>query len=326
MSNSTLNIESDRDFLAVAIQTLASAPTLCADLYVKADENATPLLYRDRNLELARDELSKLADSGFSTVYIPQDQVSLYQKHLRDSIQPYLSDENVPTGTRLHFLTEAGRDMLQHALDGGNINNTVAAANKISSDMTTFIFRNDFAVRDLMSVLRHDYTTFTHSYNVAMYCLLLAKAFGIHDELVLESIGIAALLHDIGKLQIPLAILNKKGSLTEEEFDVIKRHPTDGFNTLSDRGDLSFEQLMIVYQHHEKNDGSGYPVGCLCEEIHPFARLCTVVDIFEALTAHRSYRKPLRHSEALEYLQQDTPQKLDKEFVKCWISLMKTVS
>ena len=76
--------------------------------------------------------------------------------------------------------------------------------------MTTVISKNDFAIRDLMSVLRHDYMTYTHSYNVAMYCLMLAKAIGIRDEQELENIGIAALLHDVGKLQIPSAILNKK--------------------------------------------------------------------------------------------------------------------
>lgn len=326
MSTTTLNIETDRDFLPVATQTLASAPTLCVDLYVKSDKNARPLLYRDRNLEFSHDDVSKLVESGFNTVYILQDQISLYQKHLQDSIQSFTSDESVPADVRMQFLAEAGRDMLKHAFEGGNISNTVAAANKISGDMTTFICKNDLAVCDLMSVLRHDYMTFTHSYNVALFCLVLAKAVGIRDKKKLDSIGIAALLHDIGKLQIPLAILNKKEKLTKEEFDTIKRHPTDGFNALSSRSDLSYEQLMIVYQHHEKLDGSGYPVGCRLDEIHPSARLCTVVDIYEALTANRPYRKALQIKEALDILQQDTPQKLDKEFVKCWSSLAKTQS
>ncbi len=135
----------------------------------------------------------------------------------------------------------------------------------------------DGASWDLFTILRHDWRTYTHSFNVASYCLLLAKALGIHDEQELEEIALGGLLHDVGKLRMPATLLTKKGPLTKSERQVVERHPADGFKQLSDRGDLSWTQLMMVYQHHEKIDGTGYPVRITGEDIHIWARLWAAV-------------------------------------------------
>ncbi|MFG0262632.1 MAG: HD-GYP domain-containing protein, partial [Novipirellula sp. JB048] len=130
------------------------------------------------------------------------------------------------------------------------------------------------------------------------------------------------LLHDLGKLDIDERILNKPGRLDEGEFREVKRHPGLGFRKLAKRTDLTEGQLLMVYQHHERVAGHGYPVGCVGSEIHPWAKICAVVDVFEALTSHRPYRKPLSRIKALEVLEREGSASFDLEVLECWKSII----
>lgn len=311
-----------RCFLPVPLATLSVSPVLPVDVYLRPSEDASPVLYRERKLELPMDELTRLAEGGVETVYVPDDQLDEYQDHLRTNVGDFLGDETQPLQKRLQFLGEYGRSMLCEVFKAGSIERMVGAAGDIGEHMVRLMSRNDLVVGDLLDVLRHDYHTFTHSYNVSSYALSLAKALGLSDEVELQAISIGGLLHDLGKLRIPLAVLNKKSRLNNHDWAVIKRHPLDGFVDLAPRNDLTRGQLMMVYQHHEKLDGSGYPVGVGGEEIHPYGRLCSVVDIFEALTSNRPYRRPMPASAALAVLEKEADTKLDGEMVRCWKSLV----
>ena len=130
--------------------------------------------------------------------------------------------------------------------------------------------------------------------------------------------------HDVGKLEIADAILSKPGRLDDAEFEIIREHPRTGFRKLCRREDLNFGQLMMVYQHHERLDGKGYPVGITAEQIHPWAKVCTVVDVFEALTSNRPYRKAMSYSKAFEIMDRDSGLAFDPEMLKCWKSDMLT--
>ena len=132
-----------------------------------------------------------------------------------------------------------------------------------------------------------------------------------------------AMLHDIGKRHVPPAILNKPGPLTKEEFGMIREHPYAGYVELCERDDVTFAQLMMVYHHHEKIDGTGYPVGVTGSEMHPWARICAVVDIFDAITGERPYRKPMSIPEAITHLDGIAGTHLDEEMVSCWTTAMR---
>jgi HD-GYP domain-containing protein (c-di-GMP phosphodiesterase class II) len=171
-------------------------------------------------------------------------------------------------------------------------------------------------------VLYHDYGTFTHSANVSAYAVLLGNALSFSQE-ELRQIAVGGLLHDIGKIEISDRILNKPGKLDDAEMREVQKHPTTGLQRVADRTDLNFGQMMMIYQHHERGDGSGYPVGCTSDEIHPWAKLCAIVDIYEALTSLRPYRHPLSTAAALAVLDREGETKLDKEMLECWRQLVK---
>ncbi len=321
MSTASVVANHRRNFLPVPLHTLALTGTLPVDIYLGQDKDAAPVLFRRRHIDIAGDELSTLLESGIETVYVPCDQTDDYQKHLQNNLTSIIANHDLPLTQRLQFLGDTGRTMLREVFQSDQLDETVKQVGELSSFMTSIISENEVVVAELFDVLRHDYHTYTHVYNVASYCLLLAKGLGVSDEKELRDISMGGLLHDLGKLRIPLHILNKKERLTDTEWAIIQRHPTDGFIELAVREDLTEAQLMMVYQHHEKLDGSGYPVGIGGDEIDFYAKVCAVVDIFEALTSNRPYRNPATKGEALDILEGLTPNKLDQEMVQCWKAL-----
>ncbi len=102
-------------------------------------------------------------------------------------------------------------------------------------------------------------------------------------------------------------------------------HPTVGFEQLNFREDLTDGQLMMVYQHHERLDGKGYPVGVVDSEIHPWAKICSVVDVYEALTSYRPYRSPMPRKKVFEIMERDSGAAFDAEVLACWLQITNTV-
>lgn len=139
----------------------------------------------------------------------------------------------------------------------------------------------------------------------ALHTAILAIAFGRHlghPEESLSLLGLGAVLHDIGKLRVPAAILNKPERLTDEEFAVVKRHPLDGFEMLKGLDGIAVEVLDMVRYHHERVDGSGYPQGIKGEELPPFASIIGLVDAYETLTAGKPYQAALGPAAAMQRL------------------------
>lgn len=165
-----------------------------------------------------------------------------------------------------------------------------------------------------------DRETAGHSLRVTELSLRLARAMGISDEQLVH-VRLGALLHDIGKLGISDAILYKPGRLSEEELKMLKQHPTLGYHLLSP---IPFLQpaLDIVYCHHERWDGSGYPRGLRDEAIPLAARIFAVVDVWDALIADHPYRRGTPKEEAIAYIKELAGVKLDPQVVEAFLKVI----
>lgn len=144
-------------------------------------------------------------------------------------------------------------------------------------------------VRSLADSLEEkDQYTKNHCERVTEYSLVIAKKMGLNDEELL-SLEFAGLLHDIGKIGIPSEIINKKGMLTCEEYEVIKRHPEMGYDLLKNMAFLDSSNRILL-QHHERIDGKGYPYGLEAQEIDKLAKILAIADAYDAMTTVRPYR------------------------------------
>ncbi|RMD54780.1 MAG: HD-GYP domain-containing protein [Nitrospirae bacterium] len=176
----------------------------------------------------------------------------------------------------------------------------------------------------LLEITSHDYYTYTHSVNVGVLSVLLAKTFYLYsDAHDMYELGAGFFLHDIGKTRVDSSIINKQGKLTEEEMRVMRTHPQHGYDILKEANQLSKECRIIVMQHHEREDGSGYPLGLKGDEIHDYSRICSIADIYDALTSRRSYHKPMRPFEALKFMRDKLMQHFKKEIFINFVLLFR---
>jgi diguanylate cyclase (GGDEF)-like protein len=176
-----------------------------------------------------------------------------------------------------------------------------------------------FTVLDALvtAVDKRDRYTRKHSEEVTDYSLMIARELGLSEE-TMRTLRIAGLLHDLGKIAIPDAILRKPGALTDEEFDVMKQHPVLGFLIVSAIPSLA-ETLPGIRHHHERWDGRGYPDQLAGEEIPLLGRLMAVPDAFSAMTTDRPYRKGLPVSEAIKRLREGVGTQFDPAMVVAFV-------
>lgn len=161
-----------------------------------------------------------------------------------------------------------------------------------------------------------------HSIRVTRYAVELANAIGLPESEV-EKVNLSGLLHDLGKIGIPDAILDKPGKLTDEEWKVMKQHPIIGYEMLKDIWQFRGSVLDGVLYHHERVDGKGYPFGLKGEEIPLIGRLLAVADGFDAMTSDRPYRAGMPKEKALEVLLECAGTQWDKELVKAFVEAQK---
>lgn len=195
------------------------------------------------------------------------------------------------------------------------------AASGIVNDMKEFIDEVK-EERDILTQMRllkkKDDYTFNHSLGVSTLAISLGKWLNYSSEEI-EELAIAGLFHDIGKLKISDDIINKPGNLTEEEFDIIKKHPFYSYQMLAETEKFNDDILLGVLQHHEKFNGTGYPNKVTGERIHKYAKVIAICDIYHALTSRRVYRDRENPLIVAEYLRKESFTNLDPHIVQVFL-------
>jgi len=210
------------------------------------------------------------------------------------------------------------RDIMQDVRLGKNIESD--RVKRVVNNMIDSIFSNQAALASLTRIKDYDEYTFVHSINVCILCLTLGRHLNLSRE-ELEQMGIGALLHDVGKMKIPPHILNKPGTLTEEEFNEVKKHPLYTMEVLEKAHGIPEASKQVALQHHERYNGRGYPRGLRGEQIGRFGQIAAIIDVYDAITADRVYKKAIPLHEGIRMIYQgikeDFNQLLVEHFIQC---------
>lgn len=178
----------------------------------------------------------------------------------------------------------------------------------------------------LMALRTKDEYTLQHSIAVGAFGVKICQLLNLPEK-VTKQVGAAGVMHDIGKVRTPDSILNKPGALNKLEWEQIMKHPQYGYEILRSSGDVEHEILLAVLQHHERLDGSGYPLGLPSNNIHLFSRILAVSDSFDAMTSERAYRRPFSIFKASEELMTEAYNgKLDAEIVILFVNYILDIS
>jgi HD-GYP domain-containing protein (c-di-GMP phosphodiesterase class II) len=185
------------------------------------------------------------------------------------------------------------------------------------------VLSNEPSMLTMTTLRDFDEYTFTHSVNVCILSVIIGQRIGL-DRLQLYELGMGALLHDLGKMRLDVDVLNKTGSLTDEEWSQMKEHPTDGLLILFDMGgfaDMPYRQMLMAYEHHMKLDLTGYPTNRRPRQPTLFSRIVTVADGFDAATSLRSYQHiPWAPDQVLREMRDNPSRGYDPLLVKVLIT------
>lgn len=176
------------------------------------------------------------------------------------------------------------------------------------------VLDNNEVIYNMLDLKEHDNYTYVHSVNVCVISTIMGKHLGIPRD-KLKELAMGTLLHDLGMVYIDPEILNKMTDLTPEETKQVQEHARLGFERLRTCMGLSILSVHVAYQHHEREDGSGYPRGLKEDEIHLYAKIAAVADSFDAMTSNKLYREPLWSHEAINELKANAPLKYDRKAV-----------
>jgi HD-GYP domain-containing protein (c-di-GMP phosphodiesterase class II) len=221
------------------------------------------------------------------------------------------------------LIYETAVELMNELLDAPDLQLRSPRLEQFSRSITTLVLNKPEAFRHLYAACRHDYYTATHMVSVATWIVPLAFEMGHETPEELGLICEAGLMHDIGKLAVPVDVLNKKGKLTEEEWKLVRAHPEAGHKRLSERQGVDPMVLRVALEHHERMDGTGYPKGLKGDELHEVSRMCAVVDSFAAMTAFRPFReRPLSVRDAVACLHKEKS-KYDEKVLAALGRMMK---
>ena len=224
-----------------------------------------------------------------------------YKKDMEIYVKKILSDENIDISIKADLLHESVSEIINSLLTQKLNYETFKQAESLIEEKTNLLLNDQTASKAILEVTTYDYYTYTHCVNVSTYAMTFALFLNLSQNII-KLIGKGGLLHDLGKREIPPEIVNKKGKLTDQEFEIMKKHPTLGVKLLKELGENNKIVLNCVEQHHENLDGSGYPNRLKSKDISIYSQIVKIADIFDALTTKRSYKPPLKTFDAFKIM------------------------
>lgn len=271
------------------------------------DNEATGAILLTSGTVLNRNNIFTLKSLGvkFIDVYINNDE------------EDFLIVNNEGFREKYNKYAEKTRSIFYNARFGKKL--VICEIGDVVSEMIEEITKSNNILARLRQIEEDDDYTFQHSLDVCMLSTMIGKWLG-YTPVELKQLSLAGLFHDIGKVKIPDNIIYKPGKLTEIEFDLVKKHTIFGYNLLNETLGISKNVAAGALQHHEREDGSGYPLGLSSKKIHEFAKIIAVCDIYDAMTTERVYRGKQSPFLVAEQIFQDSFGTLDPRIATVFIN------
>ncbi len=309
-------------YLPVPLQTVPTESLEGVKLYIETQGSYT--LYRNLSVGFGRRDHQRLLKAGVDFVYVSVQDHAAYYQTVEHALENIVADEELAQEKKAEIVYSTSMELANQIMLEPPSARDIGRTESLVQSTVHLIMQDDGAFRHLFEVSNHDFYTATHMVNVCSSVVYLAWKMGINNDRFLQNLGTGAILHDIGKLFVPPSLLNARGRLNVEQFEMLHTHVERGCAYLTEVADLTPEVLTVVREHHERLDGSGYPYGLEGNHISLAGRLAGIVDTLEAMTSVRPYREhTFSVEEALAYLKENSPEKYDEEIVGLFSELIE---
>ena len=270
-------------------------------LYMQSGTNL--VLYKPADRQITPKDLQRLNNNQVEHLYINAGSIREVCDFLEESIADILASDEISSPVKGQLLSQVAMNYVMDVFEMPDKLSNLDRCRNLVRQLMQYITGNPNPLEALHTVVSHDFYTFAHSVHVASLSLLVhAEVFSLTaDEL--EDVGIGGILHDVGMIFVPSAILEKIDILTNFEYNLIKKHAERGYECLRELGGFSEISLAAVRYHHELINGEGYPFQLAGDEIPRTAQVTAICDVFSALTSNRPYKKAMDRSEAITLME-----------------------
>ncbi|MBP8626456.1 MAG: HD domain-containing protein [Syntrophorhabdales bacterium] len=285
-------------------------------IYIKSSGGRYILWALEGNV-VTEEQLNKLAENGQEEIFIELEEEVRYEEYLENHLTELVNNKAITNDHKVNIISRVSTNIVKNSfettVDTGFIDpNLIERIQNLVNNALIYIDQYN-SLQPLSKLLGHDYQTYEHATKVfwltitflcknpdVMEVIKKEADDEMHENLI-QQCGIAAILHDIGKAYIPKEILNKKGALDDLEWERIRAHPLNGVAMLIDSRIPTFVKKAVLH-HHENYDGTGYPFNLEKGNISPLARLMRIIDVFDAMTSNRPYKKALSPKEVVKIM------------------------
>lgn len=300
----------------------SSDKTLGFDIYTFRSDSKTPLLLIPENSNVA--ELQDiLRKKKIGPLFVHKSVYSRFEKLMEDSIGDLIENATMPLEKKSEIVYGCAKNIIKDVFEDPRSGENIGRTIKITANLVHFALNNLASIPSLLKLGSHDYYTFTHCVNVAVFAIGLKIKIGRVDDMELMNFALGCILHDVGKTEIPDSILTKPGKLTYDEFEQIKTHPVHGVKLME--GMISDIALDVIRHHHEQANGAGYPDGLKENEISDDAKIATIADVYDALTTNRSYAGAVLPFNALNTMKNEMVGHFEQEKFVEFIQLLGSI-
>lgn len=307
---------SNTGYFRIRLSTIRAFEDLPFDIYLYLDGKI--ITYMRAGDKFTDSKISSLhsKDSGES-FFVHNDNRQLY----RDYVKSSMNSDLLSNDAKATILRESSIAILEDLYETPDVARALEESKPIITELLDFMENAPESIGNLISLTGHDFYTYNHSFDVSIYSLGLGQALGF-DKKTLEELGQSSLFHDVGKRNVPLEILCKRGPLDNDEWTIMRQHPTFGLKILNEHPGVSDAVKAACYEHHESWAGGGYPQDISGQEIHPFGRLVALTDTYDAMTTQRSYNTPMKPTEALNMMKDKLSGRFDPDMLKAMYSIL----
>lgn len=310
-------------FREINIEFLAKGGDEAFDIFYKTDNFGTDKFVKFASTERKHQEkVMRLLEEGTDQeFYIHEADLFKYYKFATNSLRAVMSNPDIPVKEKTEKIYEVSKGVMKEFFENNTSEKILETSEEVMEMMEECMTTAEAGFHGIAAITSKDYYTYTHSVNVGLYCM----TFGVKSKMSkgdTRQLSLGGMLHDVGKAKIDHALINNDGKLTDEEFKKMQSHASEGGNILTGMNCFANNVVCMAAEHHEKFKGGGYPIGKVGNEIHLFARICKIMDVYDALTTRRSYKKALSAFDTLIIMKKQMAHDFDPDLLQSFIRLM----
>ena len=301
-------------------QTIRVDTVLPFDVFIESAPEDLKL-FHDSGQAYSEESQTEVFENEITILYVKLSDKSRYYTYLESNFAAIINDPLMIADNKARIIHDL-ITFLSMTIFSSPTRNLVTRYKDIIRHISSFVLKEDDSVKLLIPLTTSSHHLYNHAVNVGIFGMGLAKETlsgdSSHD---MAEVASGLFLHDIGRFTTPKYFSHRNGPLSPDEWKIMKKHPEEGYKILTKFNVISEEIKVIVLQHHERHNGSGYPLGLRGDQIHTYSKICAISDSFDALTSQRPYRPAQSSFNALAIMQNEMKGEFDPDFFASFVKL-----